>query len=132
LLGVPGTDDGDVGGELLDSLQVLGCELDGRATDVLLEPGDLGGAGDGHDRRSLGQEPGERDLTRGRALVGGDLAYEVDHRHVRGARLGLETRDRSAYVACREGCVLVDGAGEEAFSEGTERHEPDPQLVERG
>ena len=55
-----------------DLLKVLGGELDVDCVSVFLQAVGLGGAGDGHDPRVLGQQPGQRHLRDGGTLTCGD------------------------------------------------------------
>ena len=68
---------------LVDLAQVVGRELDVRGAEVLLQAVQLRGARDRHDPRLLGEQPGERDLGRRRALPLGDAAEQVDQGLVR-------------------------------------------------
>jgi hypothetical protein len=58
----------DLGGGALDLPEIVGCQVDASRSDVLLKPEQLRGAGDRHDPRLLGQQPGNRDLSRRRLL----------------------------------------------------------------
>ena len=59
-------------GEVVELVDLLGGQLDAVGGDVLLDPGDAPGAGDGGDVVALGQQPGQGDLGRGGANLGRD------------------------------------------------------------
>jgi hypothetical protein len=59
-------------GEVVELVDLLGGQLDAVGGDVLLDPGDALGAGDGSDVVALGQQPGQGDLRRGGAGLGRD------------------------------------------------------------
>ncbi len=69
---------GDAGCRFLDLVEVLWGQLDIDGGEILLEPRELRGARDRHDPRLLSQQPGERDLRRGRLLGGGDPVQQID------------------------------------------------------
>ena len=75
---------------VFDLAQVVLGELDLGGGDVLFEPEQLGGAGDGDDPCLLCEEPGERDLRRRRILTFRELAQQLDERAVRLAGVFLE------------------------------------------
>ena len=92
---------------------------------------ELGGAGDRNVRRVLGEDPGERHLGGGRAVLVGVAADEVDERLVGPSVLLGEAGEHvrvGASVAVTEGGVGGDGAGEEALAEWAERDETDAEL----
>src|SRR4029077_2214531 len=64
-------------GESVESRQLVRGELDRVGGDVFLEAGDALGSRNGHDVGTLRQQPGQCDLSRSRADVGGDLTYFV-------------------------------------------------------
>jgi hypothetical protein len=59
-------------GEVVELVDLLGGQLDAIGGNVLLDPGDALGAGDGGDVVALGQQPDQGDLGRGGADLGGD------------------------------------------------------------
>jgi hypothetical protein len=68
----------DLGGGVVDLAEVVGRQLDGGCPDVLFQAMLLRGAWDRDDPRLLGQQPSERDLSRRRLLLLGDLAEQFD------------------------------------------------------
>jgi len=99
-----------------------------RRTDVLLDALEATGAGDRHDPPLLGEQPGQRDLPRGGALGRGEGSHVVDDRGVHVSVLRGEAGDGPADVSLGEGRGGVDGPGEEALAERTERDEADSEL----
>src|SRR4249919_4058689 len=99
-------------------------------SEVFLEAMQLGRAGDRHDPGLLRQQPRKRDLRAGDALAPGQRAKLVDEGLVGLARFRREARNLVAEVAAVEARRLVDGAGEEAAAERTERHEADAEFVQ--
>lgn len=77
------------------------------------------------------EQPGERDLRRGRLLLRRDLAQQIDQGQVRCPGLRGEARDSVAEVRAVERRALVDLAREEALSQWAEGNEADPELLER-
>jgi hypothetical protein len=67
----------DLGGGVRDLADVFVAEFDVGCCDVLLEPGELAGAGDGHDPWFLGEEPGDRDGWGGVMLLS-DPGEQID------------------------------------------------------
>ena len=85
--------------------------------------------------RVLGEDPRERHLGRGCAVLVGEAADEVDERLVGAPVLLGEAGEHvrvGAGVAVAEGGVGGDGAGQEALAERAERDEADAELGERG
>ncbi len=70
--GVPRSFDLDLCGGTLNLTQIVGRQFNGHGADVLFQPVQLRGAGNGHDPRLLRQQPGQRDLRRCRLLLRGD------------------------------------------------------------
>src|SRR6266702_8587106 len=72
------------------------AELDVECRDVLLEPFDALGAGDGHDWNAeplrLRVDPGQSDLCRCCALRVGDIAHRLYDREIRRTCLACEAR----------------------------------------
>jgi len=79
--------DVDPVGRVGDLLQVLGGELDVDCAGVLVQALDLRGSGDRRDPGVLGQQPGQRYLRCGGALVRGDCRQLFDESLVGGAGL---------------------------------------------
>ena len=128
-------DDLDAGGGVVELRQLIGGQVEVGGGEVLLEAMELGGAGDRHVRRVLGEDPGERHLGGRRAVLVGVAADEVDERLVGPPVLLGEAGEHvrvGAGVAVAEGRVGRDGAGEEALAERAERDEADAELGERG
>src|SRR3982751_126231 len=89
----------------------------------------LRGARDRNNPRLLGEQPGERDLSRCRLLPFGDAAEQIDQGLIRLERLRREAWQGAAEVGAVEGRVLVDLAREEALAQRAVRDEADPQLL---
>lgn len=75
---------------------------------------ELGRAGDGDDIRALGEQPGERDLRGGGALLGGDLLQQGDEVLVAGQGVRLEAGQLGPHVVRRQRLPGLQRAGEEA------------------
>ena len=122
--------DSDPGEGMLDRRQIVRGQREVGRAEVLLQPVQLGRAGDRHDPRLLRQQPGERDLRRRRPLARGDLPSAG--RPAPG--WPAAPRARSAARCCgsrslsKRG-VGVDRAGQEALAERAERHEADAELL---
>src|SRR3954451_12640082 len=84
---------------------------------VLLEVGAALRAGDGDDVLALVQHPGERELARGHALVGGELLEPADEVEVLLEVLALEARREATVVVLGEIVGGLDRAREEAAAE---------------
>jgi hypothetical protein len=87
---------------LPDFSLVFLAELDLQRTDVLLNPSDRSSARDGEEVVSLGQDPGQGELTGGAVLRLCDLGDAVDELEVLGEVLGRETRCELSEVAFLE------------------------------
>jgi hypothetical protein len=86
---------------------VLG-QADGVGAGVLLEPGDPPGAGNRGDVVALGEQPGQRDLRRCGARLGGDGLDLVDDAQVAVEVLGGKARGSFAPVVV--GDVFAPGS----------------------
>src|SRR2546429_5421326 len=109
---------------------MVGRQLNGRCSDVLLEPVQLCGARDWNDPRLLGQQPRERDLGGCRLLPSCDPGQQIDQDQIRPPILRREAWDDVAEVGAIERRVLVDLPREEALAQRTERNEANAQLLE--
>ena len=107
---------GDAGGGFVDGLEVGWGQVDVEGSEVFFEAVEFGGAGDGGHPGLLGEDPGEGDLGWGGFLLGGDVVEEVDEGGVGLHGFGLEAGEVAAEIVGGEACVLVHGAGEEAFA----------------
>src|SRR4051812_9356764 len=125
-LGIPSSLhlDGRRGG--FDGPDVFGCKLDVRRSEIFFEAIQLRRARDRDDPRLLRQQPGERDLGRGRPLLGRECIDQVDQRLIRFDVVWAEAGNRAAKIGAIECRVRADLAGEEALTQRAERHEPDP------
>src|SRR5215217_5702315 len=92
---------------VFDIVQIIEPQLDSSRSDVLLQAMQLRGAGDRHDPRLLRQQPGERDLRRGRPLAGRNLTKQIDESLVCLAGLRREPRNDIAKVLAVERRGLV-------------------------
>jgi hypothetical protein len=99
---------------LVDSPEVVGRELDAQGAEVLLQVGDALGAGDRHDVRSLGQEPGQDELRRGAALLARHLFQAQHQLAVVVEVLGLEARMLPAAVVRCDVAELLEPPREKA------------------
>src|SRR5262245_40915693 len=98
----------DLGGSAVDLLQIAGRQFDGLRAKVLVQAMQLRGARNGNDPRLLGQEPGERDLSRGRLLPFSDLAKQINQGLIRSPSLRREARNDVAEIRTVERGVFVD------------------------
>src|SRR6185295_16179614 len=112
--------------------EVVASQLDVHGGGVFLHAIGLRRAGDGHDPRSLCEEPCERDLRRCRFLPRRDRPEEVDEPLVAPACFLREAWHDVAEVAFLERGASVDLAGEKTSSEGAEGDETDAELLARG
>ena len=83
----------DFCGGAFDLAQIVGCQFDIHRPDIFVQAIELRRARDGHDPRLLGQQPGERDLGRGRPLLFCDLAQQIDQGLIRFAILRRKARE---------------------------------------
>jgi hypothetical protein len=77
LFGVSSPFHRDLGGGAIDVAEIVRRTLDCSCPDVLLQAMPLRGARDRHNPRLLRQQPGQRDLSRGRLLAFGDAAEQI-------------------------------------------------------
>src|SRR5438034_8132289 len=122
----------DLRGSALDVAQIVGRELDGSGSDVLLQAMQLRGTRDGNDPRVLGKQPGECDLSRCRLLSFCDDVQHIDQCLVRLPSFRRKARNDVAEVRTVERRVLVDLSREEAFAKRTKWNEPDSEFLEGG
>jgi hypothetical protein len=99
----------ELGDLLLGEHHDVGC-------DVLLDPGDALGAGDGRDVVTFGEQPGEGDLPRGGADVGRDRLDIVGDTQVALEVLPSEAGVGLAPVVVGEVVDGADRASEEAVA----------------
>ena len=111
-------------------MKVVRIQLDVCCCDVFLQPLELRRAGDRHDPRLLGEQPGDCDLCRRRTLPLCDAAEQIDECQVRFPRLGIEAGDGVAEVVAVERRAFVDLPGQEALAERAEGDEADSELLE--
>src|SRR5262245_41213164 len=71
-LGVARAVDRDLGKSGFDTGEIFHRQLELDRAEVLVQPAPLGGAGNRHDPRFPGQQPGQRDLSRGSLFPPGD------------------------------------------------------------
>ena len=131
LLGIPRSLHRDLGSTAIDLPKVFRRKLDRRGADVLFQPRGLRRTGDRDDPRLLGEQPRERDLSRGRLLPFGDLAEQINQGVIRFSSLRREARNDVAKVGTVERSVFVDLSGEEALTKRTEWNEADSKFLER-
>jgi len=96
---------------------IVGRQLDGGGTEILLQLVELGGTWDRRDIRPLRQQPGERDLCRRRALLARNPPEQVDKGLLLLHGLWREARDRAAKIVLSQLGILAHGACEKAFAE---------------
>src|SRR6266550_363613 len=113
-----------------DLTKIIGREFDVDRSDVFLQTVHLLGSRDRNDPWLLREEPAEGDLRRCRSLPLGQLLELLDQGLIRLAILGGEAWHHVAEVAALERRLLVDLAGEKAFSQRAERNEPDAEFLE--
>ena len=89
---------------------------------------DLGGSGDGNDPRRFRQEPGERDLGRGRVPGRGQAFQDLDQGEIVVQGLRLEPGLDAAKIAWRHILDRGDGAGQETLAQRGIGHKPDAQF----
>src|SRR5436309_1703409 len=122
----------DAGGHGVgDAPHVLGAQLDLQRAQVLLQALPVLGPGDRHDVRAPGEEPRERQLRGGAALLLRDLLEPAHELHVLREVLVPEARVLAAPVALRDVGEALDAPGEEAPPERRVRDEHDAELAQR-
>jgi hypothetical protein len=114
---VAGSLDSDLGDGAVDVAQILARQFDVSRFDVFLQPVQLRGAGDRRDPRLLGQQPGDRDLSRRQLFLGRDFAEQINKSLVCLTSLRREAGNDVAEVGAVEGRVLADGAREETLAQ---------------
>src|SRR5262249_44346001 len=115
--------------DLLEGGEGGGRRRQARRGGVLVEPARLARAGGRHDARTPAGEPGQGELGRGRAELGGQGAEGLDEGQVVADVLGLEPGHVPAQVGGAEARGVGDGPGEEAPAERAVGHEADAELV---
>src|SRR6476620_6197033 len=90
----------------------------------------LRGAWDWNNPRLLGQQPGERDLSRCRLLPFCDAAEQIDQGLIRLESLRCEARQSAAEVGAVELRVFVDLAREEALTQRAVGDKADSEFFE--
>ena len=115
----------------IDLLQIVGGEINPRATEIFLEPVEFRGSWDRDDPGFLRQQPGERDLRRCRVLSFGKCSQPVHEGEIGLAILLRKTRHDVPEVVGIERGVRIDLAGEKSLAERTERDESDAQFFQR-
>ena len=96
-------------------MEIVGREIDGYSSDVLVQARELAGTWDRHDPRLLRQQPGERDLSRCCLLAFCDRAKQINQRLICFSSFWRKARDDVAEVGTVKRCVFVDLSCEEAF-----------------
>src|SRR6185503_14077593 len=91
----------------------------------------LRGAGNRDNPRFLREYPRERDLRRSGLLARRDAGNDIHQSLIRLPVLRRETRDGVSEISRIERRRVVDFSGEKPFSQWRERHEADPELLER-
>src|SRR5207253_11416608 len=114
-----------------DLTQILRSQFDGSRSDILFQAVQLRGARDRHDPRLLSKQPADRYLSGRRLLPSRDFAEQINQGLVRPSSLRREAGNDVAEVAAVERRGLADRAREEALAERAERHEADPEFLER-
>src|SRR4051812_5309567 len=98
--------------------------------DVLVETMTLRRARDRHNPWLLREQPGQRELRRGRAFPLGEGLQPLHERQVGLAVLLSEPRHGVAKIARLERRLVVNRAGQKALAKRTERYEPDAEFLE--
>src|SRR4051812_33549224 len=111
--------------------EVAGSERHADCADILLEPPHLPRAGDRHDVGPPRQQPGERHLRLGAALLGSDALDGCEQRPVTLEIAFLEAGMRMAAILGIEIAAARQRAGEEAASERRVSDEADAELSDR-
>jgi hypothetical protein len=115
----------------LNLMQIVRTQLDRCPANILLQPVQLGRAGDRGDPGLLRQKPRNRDLRRRRVFARCDVPHGVDQALIGLAVLLREARHDVAEVALVEARVVGDGSRKKALAERAEGHEADAQLLEQ-
>ena len=118
-------------GEVVQSFDLLGAELDAVGGGVLLDAGDSLCAGDRGDVVALGEQPGQSNLCRCGTHLGGNGFDLLDDAQVALEVLSDEARVGLAPVVVGEVVNGADLAGEKAVTERGVGNEADAQLAQQ-
>ena len=110
--------------------EIVGGQLDGNGSDVLLQAVPLRGSWDWNNPWLLRKEPRERDLGRCRPPPLRGPGKEINQGLIGLSILRRKARDDVAEVRAVERRILVDLPREEAFPERAEWHEADSEFLE--
>lgn len=111
-------------------LDLGGAQHNIRRGNIFLEIYAALGAGNGHDVVTLVQQPGERDLSRCRPLVTGNIANGVGRAHVRFEIAALKTGIAATVIALGIFLRGFRGTGKKSPTERAERHETDAKRAQ--
>jgi hypothetical protein len=117
--------------EVVEPVQLVGCQLDGVRRGVLLDQGDATSAGDRSDVLATGQQPRQRGLRGGGAVLGSDRLHLVGDREVAGEVVAGESGVGLAPVVVGEVGDGADLPGEQAVAEGRVGDEADAELAQQ-
>src|SRR2546425_7069671 len=131
-LGIARARGGAGGHRLVDPREILLREIDRQRLHVLLEIGAPLGPRDGEDVLALREEPGERELGRGGALLPRDLFDPAHETEIVLEIALLEARMLTASVVFRHVPGLLDSRAQEATPDGRVGDEGDAELAARG
>ena len=113
----------------LDLAEIFGREFYGSCADIFFEARQLGRARDGNNPWLLGQQPSQRDLSRGRLLLFCELAKQINQGLICSPGLWGKARNDVTEIGTIERCILVDLAGKEAFAKRAKWNESDPEFL---
>src|SRR6266849_5651537 len=130
LFGVPSPLHRDLRGGAVNFAEIVGRQFEGHCSDVLLLARELRGPRNRNDPWFLGQQPGERDLSRCRLLAFCDLAKQIDQSLIRFSSLWRKARDDVAEIGTVEGRVFVDLSCEEALPQWAKWNEADSEFLQ--
>ena len=118
-------------GQVAEPFELVAAELDAVGGGVLLDAGDATGAGDRGDVIALGEQPGQRDLRRCGAGLGGDGLDLVDDGQVALEVLAGEAGVGLAPVVVGDVVGGTDLAGEETVAKRGVGDEADAQPAQQ-
>jgi hypothetical protein len=120
---VPGALNCDLCGGSVEFPEIVRGEFDGNRSDVLFQPFQFRGAGNGNNPGFLCQEPGERDLSGCRTLLRGKGSNQVHQPAICLACFSREAGETAAIILLIKLRAFRDRPREESLAKRTERNE---------
>ena len=112
-------------------MEIVERQFDRCCPDVLVQPMQLRRAWDGNNPRLLGQQPGERNLSRCGFLLFCEPAKQINQTLVRFSSLWREARDDVTEIAFIELRTCIDLARQEALAKRAKWDKPDVDRTDQ-